>query len=185
MTTLRSTAPHFIRCIIPNETKSPGKREMTFIRLGSSGVAWRISAKSFLFYFAITRKTKWRRILHNSRCISSPFHPFVFFLLCTTTTVTTTFTVCWNVRKKLTPVYFFVVFFQVLSILTWLCTSWHVTVYLKVSVFVVKDSPTVWSTLTSSIGKILLDMHPPTLGRFTLNIFDLRFYYVVIRCYYH
>ncbi|KAK4287230.1 hypothetical protein Pmani_039695, partial [Petrolisthes manimaculis] len=24
MTVLRSTAPHFIRCIIPNETKSPG-----------------------------------------------------------------------------------------------------------------------------------------------------------------
>lgn len=25
MTNLRSTAPHFVRCIIPNETKTPGK----------------------------------------------------------------------------------------------------------------------------------------------------------------
>lgn len=26
MTNLRSTHPHFVRCIIPNETKTPGKR---------------------------------------------------------------------------------------------------------------------------------------------------------------
>ena len=25
MTNLRSTHPHFVRCIIPNETKTPGK----------------------------------------------------------------------------------------------------------------------------------------------------------------
>jgi myosin heavy subunit len=26
MTNLRSTHPHFVRCIIPNETKTPGKK---------------------------------------------------------------------------------------------------------------------------------------------------------------
>lgn len=26
MTNLRSTHPHFVRCLIPNETKTPGKK---------------------------------------------------------------------------------------------------------------------------------------------------------------
>lgn len=28
MTNLRSTAPHFVRCIIPNETKTPGTESL-------------------------------------------------------------------------------------------------------------------------------------------------------------
>ena len=28
MTNLRSTHPHFVRCIIPNETKTPGKAHL-------------------------------------------------------------------------------------------------------------------------------------------------------------
>ena len=39
------------------------------------------------------------------------------------------------------------------SMLTWLCINWHVTVYLKVSVSVVKVSPTGWCTLTSNFGE--------------------------------
>lgn len=41
----------------------------------------------------------------------------------------------------------------VLLTLTWLCTSWPVTVYLKVSVSVGKVSPTGWCTLTSNFGE--------------------------------
>lgn len=33
MATLRSTQPHFVRCIIPNETKSPGELTTHFVYL--------------------------------------------------------------------------------------------------------------------------------------------------------
>ena len=31
MTNLRSTHPHFVRCLIPNESKTPGRFENTFV----------------------------------------------------------------------------------------------------------------------------------------------------------
>lgn len=34
MTNLRSTHPHFVRCIIPNETKTPGKTFLISKQLG-------------------------------------------------------------------------------------------------------------------------------------------------------
>jgi myosin heavy subunit len=36
MTNLRSTHPHFVRCIIPNETKTPGKTLLSSIQTGPS-----------------------------------------------------------------------------------------------------------------------------------------------------
>ena len=49
-----------------------------------------------------------------------------------------------------------IVAFQVWSTLTLSCTSSPVTVYLKVSVFAERVSPTEWCTLTSNSGKFLV-----------------------------
>ena len=38
MTNLRSTQPHFVRCIIPNETKTPGNTRRNVTSLGDKQI---------------------------------------------------------------------------------------------------------------------------------------------------
>ena len=67
MTNLRSTHPHFVRCIIPNETKTPGAMENPLVmhQLRCNGVleGIRICRKGFpnrIQYGDFKQRYRWR-----------------------------------------------------------------------------------------------------------------------------
>ena len=82
MTNLRSTHPHFVRCIIPNETKTPGAMEHPLVmhQLRCNGVleGIRICRKGFpnrILYGDF----KQRFVSYSSQRVTLRFHPLASF----------------------------------------------------------------------------------------------------------
>lgn len=64
MTNLRSTHPHFVRCIIPNETKTPGKTHLTPKQLQAVYLRPGSKARVFCLLGAMEHEL----VLHQLRC---------------------------------------------------------------------------------------------------------------------
>lgn len=65
MSNLRTTHPHFVRCIIPNETKTPGKKPVGSL---DGGQFLRNSVWSWCFLLLFSGAMEHSLVLHQLRC---------------------------------------------------------------------------------------------------------------------
>ena len=180
MKNLYATHPHFVRCLIPNEMKQPG--ESAIYR--RNGVTVEVSQYISLIIYNTQKRTLLEAHDYSTElyeglycymfCSLTLFRNFVPFyvepaeksiltdILFSSVHVKITKWYLWNppciynIRVSYTCCTLHVIYFQVSLMLNWYLTSSNVTVYLKESVFVVRDSPAESFILNSNRGQYSL-----------------------------